>query len=107
MKPIQLISPVDGSVYAERTPLTLDAAKAAAARAKAAQKALGRAPFGRADCAGESRCRQLERQCPENRRGTGVANGPPHPLWRRIWRRERPHRLHVRNRRRYPRTANR
>lgn len=38
MKPIQLISPVDGSVYAERTPLTLDAAKAAAARAKAAQK---------------------------------------------------------------------
>ena len=38
MKPIQLISPVDGSVYAERTPLTLEAAKAAVARAKAAQK---------------------------------------------------------------------
>ena len=38
MKPIQLISPVDGSVYAERTPLTHDAAVAAVARAKAAQK---------------------------------------------------------------------
>ena len=29
MKPIQLISPVDGSVYAERTPLTPETAKAA------------------------------------------------------------------------------
>ena len=38
MKPIQLISPVDGSVYATRTPLTLEAAQAAAARARAAQK---------------------------------------------------------------------
>ena len=35
--PIQLISPVDGSVYAERMPLTPEAAIAAAARAKAAQ----------------------------------------------------------------------
>ena len=39
MKPIQLISPVDGSVYAERLPLTREAAVAVAARAKAAQKA--------------------------------------------------------------------
>ena len=38
MKPIQLISPVDGSLYASRTPLTMDAAKAAAHRARAAQK---------------------------------------------------------------------
>jgi acyl-CoA reductase-like NAD-dependent aldehyde dehydrogenase len=38
MTPIQLISPVDGSVYAERLPLTLAAAQAMAARAKAAQK---------------------------------------------------------------------
>ncbi len=38
MKPIQLISPVDGSVYAERMPLTRDAAIAAAAAARAAQK---------------------------------------------------------------------
>jgi acyl-CoA reductase-like NAD-dependent aldehyde dehydrogenase len=37
MKPTQLISPVDGSVYAERMPLTPDAAKAAVARARAAQ----------------------------------------------------------------------
>ena len=37
MKPIQLITPVDGSVYAERTPLTHDAATAAVARAKGAQ----------------------------------------------------------------------
>ncbi|EEW25610.1 aldehyde dehydrogenase family protein [Rhodobacter ferrooxidans] len=37
-KPIQLISPVDGSVYAERTPLTREAAVAAVARARAAQK---------------------------------------------------------------------
>eukprot|EP01031_Cornospumella_fuschlensis_P051419 gene51419-62876_t len=41
MKPIQLISPVDGSVYAERMPLSPDAAKAAMARARAA---LGRLP---------------------------------------------------------------
>jgi len=34
MKPIQLISPVDGSVWAERTPLTPDAAKAAVASAR-------------------------------------------------------------------------
>lgn len=38
MKPIQLISPVDGSVYAERLPLSPDAAEAAVARARAAQK---------------------------------------------------------------------
>ncbi|MFZ1468041.1 MAG: aldehyde dehydrogenase family protein [Paracoccaceae bacterium] len=38
MKPIQLISPLDGSVYAERTPLTPEAAKGAVARAHAAQK---------------------------------------------------------------------
>jgi len=38
MKPIQLISPVDGRVWAERTPLTPDAAKAAVASARAAQK---------------------------------------------------------------------
>ena len=38
MTPIQLISPVDGSVYAERLPLTSDAAYAVAARAKTAQK---------------------------------------------------------------------
>ena len=37
MKPIQLISPVDGRVYAERTPLALDAARRAVARAKGAQ----------------------------------------------------------------------
>ena len=47
MKPIQLISPVDGSVYAERTPLTLDAAKAAAARAKAAQKPWAARPLAK------------------------------------------------------------
>lgn len=45
MKPIQLISPVDGSVYAERTPLTHDAAVAAVGRAKAAQKAWAARPL--------------------------------------------------------------
>ena len=45
MKPIQLISPVDGSVYAERTPLTPDAAKAIVARAKAAQKGWAARPL--------------------------------------------------------------
>jgi acyl-CoA reductase-like NAD-dependent aldehyde dehydrogenase len=45
MKPIQLISPVDGSVYAERTPLGRDAAMAAAARAKAAQKGWAARPL--------------------------------------------------------------
>ena len=38
MKPIQLISPVDGRVYAERMPLLPEAAAAAVARARAAQK---------------------------------------------------------------------
>jgi acyl-CoA reductase-like NAD-dependent aldehyde dehydrogenase len=37
MTPISLISPVDGSVYAERMPLTPDQAAAAVARARAAQ----------------------------------------------------------------------
>lgn len=45
MKPIQLISPVDGSVYAERLPLTPDAAKAAVARARAAQKGWAARPL--------------------------------------------------------------
>ncbi|NBE07846.1 aldehyde dehydrogenase family protein [Paragemmobacter ruber] len=45
MKPIQLISPVDGSVYLERMPLSRDAAFAAAARAKAAQKAWAARPL--------------------------------------------------------------
>ncbi|MFM2366973.1 MAG: hypothetical protein RIR95_1581 [Pseudomonadota bacterium] len=45
MKPIQLISPVDGSVYAERTPLTRESAVAAAARAKAAQKTWAARPL--------------------------------------------------------------
>ena len=39
MKPIQLISPVDGSIYAERTPLSPTEALAVVTRAKAAQKA--------------------------------------------------------------------
>ncbi|MCU0899102.1 MAG: aldehyde dehydrogenase family protein [Cypionkella sp.] len=45
MKTIQLISPADGQVYAERTPLALDAAKAAVARARAAQKAWAARPL--------------------------------------------------------------
>ena len=45
MKPIQLISPVDGSVYAERMPRSLDAAQAAAARARAAQKGWAARPL--------------------------------------------------------------
>jgi acyl-CoA reductase-like NAD-dependent aldehyde dehydrogenase len=45
MKPIQLISPVDGSTYAERTPLTLAAAQDVAKRAKAAQKSWAARPL--------------------------------------------------------------
>lgn len=45
MKPIKLISPVNGSVYAERMPLTLEAARAAVARAKAAQPAWAARPL--------------------------------------------------------------
>ena len=37
MKPIKLISPVDGSVHIERLPLSSEAARAAVARAKSAQ----------------------------------------------------------------------
>ncbi|MBA3910820.1 MAG: aldehyde dehydrogenase [Rhodobacter sp.] len=45
MKPIELISPVDGSVYATRMPLTPEAAKAAVAKAKAAQKGWAARPL--------------------------------------------------------------
>ncbi|MCX8509301.1 MAG: aldehyde dehydrogenase family protein [Rhodobacteraceae bacterium] len=45
MKPIQLISPVDGSVYAERMPLTQQAAVAAVAAARAAQKGWAARPL--------------------------------------------------------------
>jgi acyl-CoA reductase-like NAD-dependent aldehyde dehydrogenase len=45
MTPIRLISPVDGSVYAERTPLTPDAAAAAVAAARAAQPAWAARPL--------------------------------------------------------------
>ena len=45
MKPIQLISPADGSVFAERMPLTRGAAVAAAAAARVAQKAWGQRPL--------------------------------------------------------------
>jgi acyl-CoA reductase-like NAD-dependent aldehyde dehydrogenase len=45
MKPIELISPVDGSVYATRTPLSPEAATAAVAAAKAAQKAWAARPL--------------------------------------------------------------
>ena len=45
MKPIQLISPVDGRVYAERMPLSPEAAAEAAARARAAQPAWAARPL--------------------------------------------------------------
>ena len=45
MKPIQLISPVDGRVYAERMPLAPEAADAAVAAARAAQKAWAARPL--------------------------------------------------------------
>ena len=45
MKPIQLISPADGRVFAERMPLTRGAAVAAAAAARVAQKAWGQRPL--------------------------------------------------------------
>ena len=45
MKPIQLISPADGRVFAERLPLTREAAVAAVAAARVAQKAWGQRPL--------------------------------------------------------------
>jgi acyl-CoA reductase-like NAD-dependent aldehyde dehydrogenase len=45
MTPIHLISPVDGSIYATRTPLSRDAAFAAVVSAKAAQKAWAARPL--------------------------------------------------------------
>ena len=44
-KTIKCISPIDGSVYAERPALSQDAAKAAAARARAAQKGWAARPL--------------------------------------------------------------
>jgi acyl-CoA reductase-like NAD-dependent aldehyde dehydrogenase len=45
MKPIQLISPVDGSVYAERMPLTREAADTVVAKARIAQKSWAARPL--------------------------------------------------------------
>ncbi len=45
MTMIQCISPIDGSVYAERPALSLEAAKEAVARARKAQKAWARRPL--------------------------------------------------------------
>ncbi|NPD16435.1 aldehyde dehydrogenase family protein [Xinfangfangia sp. D13-10-4-6] len=45
MKPITLISPVDGSTYVERQPLDLTSAEAAVARARAAQPAWAARPL--------------------------------------------------------------
>ncbi len=45
MKPIELISPVDGRVYATRMPLSEDAAMAAVTRARGAQKAWAARPL--------------------------------------------------------------
>jgi acyl-CoA reductase-like NAD-dependent aldehyde dehydrogenase len=45
MTMIRCVSPVDGSVYAERPALSLDAAKAVVARARKAQKAWARRPL--------------------------------------------------------------
>ena len=45
MAMIQCISPVDGSVYAERPALSLDAAKDVVARARKAQKAWAKRPL--------------------------------------------------------------
>lgn len=45
MKPIQLISPADGRVYAERVPLAPEAAEAAVAAARAAQPAWAARPL--------------------------------------------------------------
>lgn len=45
MKPIHLISPIDGSVYAERMPLAPGAAQAAVARARAAQPSWAALPL--------------------------------------------------------------
>ncbi|MDX5383324.1 MAG: aldehyde dehydrogenase family protein [Rhodobacterales bacterium] len=44
-KMIRCVSPIDGSVYVERPALSLDAAQAAAARARAAQKGWGARPL--------------------------------------------------------------
>jgi len=45
MSTIKLVSPVDGSIYAERTPLTSEAANAAAGRARTAQGAWAARPL--------------------------------------------------------------
>jgi acyl-CoA reductase-like NAD-dependent aldehyde dehydrogenase len=45
MKPIQLISPVDGSIWAERMPLSPEEARAAVAHARAAQKGWAARPL--------------------------------------------------------------
>ena len=50
-KMIQLTSPVDGRVYLERPALTLDAARAAVARAKAAQPVCAARARATAACA--------------------------------------------------------
>jgi hypothetical protein len=81
MKPIQLISPVDGSVYAERTPLSPEAAKAAAARARAAQPAWAARPLADRIALVKAGVARLTAMKETIVAGTGAPDGPPDPLW--------------------------
>jgi acyl-CoA reductase-like NAD-dependent aldehyde dehydrogenase len=66
---IQTISPVDGRLYAERTPATAAQIDEALRRARAAQRAWRDVPLG-------ERAAIIERFCGEfERRGTEIANG--------------------------------
>jgi hypothetical protein len=89
MSIIRLISPIDGSVYAERAALPLDAAQAVVARGACAQAAWAALPLASADRYGHGGHRRAGGHGPRHRAGTGLADGPPGALWRRIWRRAR------------------
>jgi acyl-CoA reductase-like NAD-dependent aldehyde dehydrogenase len=96
---IQCISPVDGRVYAERPALSPEAAAAAVARATAAQPAWAALPLEERIARVTAGIAALGDEGP-HRRGTGLADGPAHPLRRRVRRRERAHRPHGGHRRR-------
>ena len=80
MPTIKLISPVDGSVHAERAALALDAAASCRRHRARGTRRMGRAPAGGPDRPRHGRHRRAGGHARRDRAGTGVADGPPGPL---------------------------
>ncbi len=101
MTTIRCISPVNGEIYAEREALTPEAAaRRRRPRPRRAAGLGGAAARTTASPGCTAGIAALNGDEGPRGRGTGLADGPPDPLRRRIRRRERARRLHGRDRRR-------